>query len=241
MTFQFHQWRNPPPPPHRKLKFRHFLAFYDFSILTSGEYHPLPPWKLKFRHFLAFYDFSILTCGEYPPPPWKLKFRHFLAFYDFSILTCGEYPPPPPENWNLGISWHFMTFQFWPVENTPLPPWKFKFRHFLAFYDFSILTCGEYTPPPENWNLGISWHFKTFQFWPVEKTAPPPPTPHPPTPRKLKFRHFLAFYDFSILTSGEYTPPPKKKLKFRHFLAFYDFSILTSGEYTPLPPKKIGI
>ena len=160
MTFQFWPVEKPPPP---QLKFRHFLAFYDFSILTSGEYPPPP--KLKFRHFLAFDDFSILTSGEYPPP-WKLKFRHFLAFDDFNF-DQWRIPPPRPPNWNLGISWHLMTFQFWPVENTP-PPWKLKFRHFLAFDDFSILTSGEYPPPPKkNWNLGRSRDFKTFQFWPV--------------------------------------------------------------------------
>ena len=187
MTFQFWPVENtapPPLPPQKKLKFRHFLAFYDFSILTSGEYPP--PGKLEFRPILRLFNFDLWRIQ----PPRKLKFRHFLAFYDFSILTSGEYTPSPPENWNLGITWHFMTFQFWPVENTPPPP-----------------------PLPENWNLGISWHFMTFQFWPVENTAPPPPTA-----RKLKFRHFLAFYDFSILTSGEYPPP--------HFLAFYDFSNL---------------
>ena len=66
-----------------------------------------------------------------PPPPRKLKFRQILAFYDFSILTCGEYPPPPPihQNWNLGRSWHFMTFQFWPVENPPvLFPGQYFYR-----------------------------------------------------------------------------------------------------------------
>ena len=35
-------------------------------------------------------------------------------------------------------------------------------------------------PPPGNWNLGRSWHFKTFQF----QNHPPPP--------KLKFRQILA-------------------------------------------------
>ena len=69
---------------------------------------------------------------------------------------------PPPENWNLGRSWHFVTFQF---QNTP--PQKLKFRQILALCDFSVL---EYPPPPENWNLGRSWHFVTFQF----QNTPPP-------------------------------------------------------------------
>ena len=175
MTFQFHQWRNPPPPPHRKLKFRHFLAFYDFSILTSGEYPPPPRnWNLGISwHFMTF---QFHQWRKPPSPHRKLKFRHFLAFYDFSILTSGEYPPPP-ENWNLGITWHFMTFQFWPVENTPPPPqnWNLGISwHFMTFQFWPVENTPP-PPPPENWNLGISWHFMTFQFWPVENTPPPPP------------------------------------------------------------------
>ena len=42
-----------------------------------------------------------------------------------------------------------LRLQFWPLEN----------------------------PPSENWNLGRSWHVKTFQFWPPENTPPPPPGP----------------------------------------------------------------
>ena len=139
-------------------------TIYDAQASWSG-------WK--FGSKIPVYPILGFGPQNTSPSPRKLKFRHFLAFYDFSILTSGEYPPPP--NWNLGISWHFMTFQFWPVENTPPPPRKLKFRHFLAFYDFSILTSGEYPPPspPQNWNLGISWHFMTFQFWPVENTPPP--------------------------------------------------------------------
>ena len=43
----------------------------------------------------------------------------------YPILGFGSQntpiPPPPPENWNLGRSWHFKTFQFWLAQNT-LPP-----------------------------------------------------------------------------------------------------------------------
>ena len=42
------------------------------------------------------------------------------------------------------------------------------------------------SPPKKNLNLGRSWHVKTFQFWLVENTLPTP------TP-KLKFRQILAF------------------------------------------------
>ena len=40
-------------------------------------------------------------------------------------------PTPPSENWNLGRSWHFKTFQFWLAQNTPPP--QLKFRQILEF------------------------------------------------------------------------------------------------------------
>ena len=98
---------------------------------------PPAPQKLKFRQILALCDFSV---SEYPTSPQKLKFRQILALCDFSV---SEYPPPF-QNWNLGRSWHFVTFQF---QNTPLK---------------------------KNWNLDRSWHFVTFQF---QNTPPPPPPP----------------------------------------------------------------
>ena len=85
---------------------------------------PPPKWKLS--EILALWLFSFRIP---PPPKWKLS--EILALWLFSFRI-----PPPPENWNLGRSWHFVTFQF---QNTP-------------------------PPPPENWNLGRSWHFVTFQF-----------------------------------------------------------------------------
>ena len=38
------------------------------------------------------------------------------------ILKSTPLPLPPPQNWNLGRSWHFKTFQF---QNTP-PPKKIE-------------------------------------------------------------------------------------------------------------------
>ena len=142
--------------PPQKLKFRQILALCDFSVSESP-----PPRKLKFRQTLALCDFSV---SEYPPPQ-KLKFRQILALCDFSV---SEYPPPPPENWNLGRSWHFVTFQF---QNTPLPP--------------------------ENWNLGRSWHFVTFQFH------------NTPPPWKFKFRQIFPMgnYVWQVTTCGDFIQP----------------------------------
>ena len=43
------------------------------------------------------------------PPTLKMKIVRESKSESFRI-------PPPPENWNLGRSWHFKTFQF---QNTP--------------------------------------------------------------------------------------------------------------------------
>ena len=70
--------------------------------------------------------YHILGFGpQFTPSPWKMKFRHF------------EY------------------FQFWLGQNTPPPlPHLLKFRHFLALWVFSVLTCPEYPPPQIHWNQG---------------------------------------------------------------------------------------
>ena len=81
---------------------------------------------------------------------------------------------------NLGT----LTFQ---VQITP-PPRKFKLRQILALCDFS---SADY--PPQNLNLGRSWHFVIFQ---VQITPPP---------RKFKLRQILALCDFS---SADYPLPP---------------------------------
>ena len=110
--------------------------------IWNSEYPP--PWK--------FDRDSALITSEYPPenltgssalitseyPPWKLKFGQILALWLFSFRI----PPLKIEIWaHLGT----LTFQF---QNTP--PWKFD-REF---------SCDNFRiPPPENWNLGRSWHF----------------------------------------------------------------------------------
>ena len=133
-------------------------------------------------------------------------------FYRIPLFwnTVSEYPPQ--KNWNLGRSWHFVTFKF---QNTP--------------------------PPPENWNLGRSWHFVTFQFQntpPPKKLkfrqilalCHFSVSEYPPT-QKLELRQILALCHFSV---SEYPPP--QKLKFRQILALCHFWV---SEYPP--PLKIEI
>ena len=104
------------------------------------------------------------------------------------------------------------------------------------------------TPPPphENWNLGRSWHLKTFQFWLADNNPPSPKfkfnhflalwvfsalAPYPPSPQKLKFSHFLTFWVFSVLAPY---PPPQIEIKpFPHTLSIFSF-----GTLTPPPPKN---
>ena len=138
-------------------------------------------------------------------PPGKLKFGQILALWLFSFRIP---PPPPPENWNLGRSWHFKTFQF---QNTP-PPENWNLGRSWHFKTFQF----QNTPPKKNWNLGRSWHFKTFQF---QNTAPPPP-------RKLKFGQILPLWLFSFRI-------PPWKLKFGQILALWLFSF----RIPPAPPN----
>ena len=115
---------------------------YPYSV----EYPPPPPprkWKLSE---------SPSPSTEYPPP-LKMKIVR---------ESKSEYPPPKMKN--------CQRVQVW-VQNTP-PKMKIVRE-----------SKSEYRIPPPNWNLGLSWHFKTFQFSVTEY--------HPP-PKKLKFRHILA-------------------------------------------------
>ena len=73
----------------------------------------------KFYRIPLFWN----TVSEYPLPPRKLKFGQILALWLFSFRI-----PPPPENWNLGRSWHFKTFQF---QN----------------YVWQVTTCGDFIQP----------------------------------------------------------------------------------------------
>ena len=110
--------RIPPPPPENWNLGRswHFKTFHFWLVENTPPPHK--KWNLgRCWHFKTFHFWLV----ENPPPPQrKLKFRQILAFQDFPLLTCGEYPPPPP-NWNLGRSWHFMTFEFWLSQNTTPP------------------------------------------------------------------------------------------------------------------------
>ena len=166
-------------PPLPKMKLSEILALWLFSSRI-----PPHPRKLKFRQIMALCDFSVPEHPLPTPPPPKLKFRQIMVLCDFSV---PEYPPPP-DNWNLGRSWHFVTFQ-----------------------------VPEYPPPP-NWNLGRSWHFVTFQF----QNTPPP----------LKFRQIMALCDFSV---PEYPPPRNWKLIFMADLGTLTFHF----QNTPFPPPQI--
>ena len=59
---------------------------------------------------------------QFQNPPPQMKIVREPKSESFRI-------PPPPENWNLGRSWHYKTFQF---QNTPPPPEILKFRQILA-------------------------------------------------------------------------------------------------------------
>ena len=98
----------------------------------------------------------------------------------------------------------------------PPPPTKFEI---LSFDHWRI-------PPPPNWNLGRSWHFKTFQFWPPENT------PLPPNWNLGRSWHFKTFQFWP----PENTPPPPKKNSGRswHFKTFQFWP----PENTPPPPAK---
>ena len=106
---------------------------------------PPPPenWTLgRSWHFKTFHFWLVENT---PPPMLKIELQADLGISRLFTFDLWRIPPPLKENWNLGRSWHFKTFHFWLVENTPPP----KFRRILAFQDFSLLTCGEYPPPPK--------------------------------------------------------------------------------------------
>ena len=120
----------PPPPPKMKM-------VRNLGTLTFQFQKTPPPRKLKSRQILAFCDFSV---SEDPPPPRKLKFRQILALFSFKI------PPPQKkiENWNLGRSWHFVTFQF---QNTSPPQLKFRQIFLKGNYVWQVTTCGDFIQP----------------------------------------------------------------------------------------------
>ena len=90
-------------------------------------------------------------------------------------------------------------------------------------------------PPPENWNLGRSWH---FEFW-LGRTPPPPPEnwnlgrswhfdlAEPPPHWNLG-----RYWDFEFWLGKH---PPPQILKFRQILALW---VLTWQNQNPTPPLK---
>ena len=92
-------------------------------------------------------------------------------------------------------------------------------------YPYSV----EY-PPPENWNLGRSWHLKTFQFSVTE--YPPPPN------WNLGRTWHLKTFQFSVT---EYPPSPKNwNLGRSWHLKTFQFSV-TEYPTPPPPPPQIEI
>ena len=75
----------------------------------------------------------------------------------------------PRQKWKLSES---------PSPSFRIPPPQMKFRQILAVFSFQFQNTQPSPPPLEKWNLGRSWHFKTFQFsvseYPPTTSAPPP-------------------------------------------------------------------
>ena len=123
--------------------------------------------------------------------------------------------------WASWSGWKFGS-KFWecPTIRRMPPPPKLKFRQILALW---VLTWQSTPPPPENWNLGRSWH---FEFW-LGRVPPPP-----------KNWNLGRSWNFRVLTWQSTPPPPP--LKLRQILALW---VLTwqSTPHPPPPPPEIEI
>ena len=161
-----------------------------------------------------------LPISTHPPPPRATgnpKHQNSITLELIEIISlhiCSMWETIC-DAWACCSGWKFgpnsTEYPYSEIQNTPPP--KMKIVRNLGTLTFQFQNT---PPPPENRNLGRSWHFVNFQF----QNTPPP---------KLKFRQILALCDFSV---SEYPLSPRK-LKFRQILALCDFSV---SEYPP-PPK----
>ena len=84
-----------------------------------------------------------------------------------------------------------------------------------------------YPSPPPNWNLGRSWHFKTFQFW-LQNT--PPPAENWNLGRSW---HFNKTFQFWL----QNTPPPPKNWNLGRSWHFKTFQFWLQNRPPP-PPEN---
>ena len=99
------------------------------SLPARNVNETLSPWAQIVSLHMSLRSMWETTVMHKQVSGWTVNFGPNFPVHKFT----PEYPPPP-ENWNLGRSWHFVTFQF---RNTP-PPRKLKFRQILALCDFSV-------------------------------------------------------------------------------------------------------
>ena len=87
-------------------------------------------------------------------------------------------------------------------ESFRIPPRKLKFWNLGRSWHFK--TFQFQNPPPKNWNLGRSWHFMTFQF----QNTPHPENWSPPN-WNLADLGTLRLFSFRIPPPPPPSPPPK--------------------------------
>ena len=99
-----------------------------------------------------------------------MSLLEWLKFWSkfYSLPLFCRIPPPPPPP--PPPQWKFSESPSLSTEYPPSGNWNLgRSWHFKTF-QFSV---SEYPPPPGNWNLGRSWHFKSFQFSVSEYPHPP--------------------------------------------------------------------
>ena len=189
-----------PGLPEFGMAWWHFCSFWkDYPILDNSR---TPPGNLGGLGTLSF-DYSRIA-------PLKKKFGQDWALW---VLTTLEYPPQ--SMWRLTAVFSTDTIslsssQTWiSLVSTYVVCERLSVMHELAGVVENLVQNSEsaplfsalapYPPPhlptPENWNLGRSWHFKTFQF---SVTEYPPP---------MWYLIPMGNYVWQITTCGDFIPP----------------------------------